>query len=513
LSFFFFIIERNKRNQRTDPPKDLCGASGEIKSNLGKNGKKLFNPLVAIQNFEYKISNILDKPLESAFGYVSVLPGAFSAYRFRAILGRPLTRYFHGDHTLSKALGKKGIDGMNIFKKNMYLAEDRILCFELVAKQQQKWHLSYVKAAKGETDVPESAAEFLSQRRRWLNGSFAASLYSLMHFGRIYGSGHGIIRMFFLHIQLIYNFVNVLFSWFSLASYWLTTAVIMDLVGTAEPARDYHGWPFGVRATPIVNVVIKYIYLLFVLLQFILALGNRPKGSERSYLASFVVFGVIQGYIIVLTTYLVILALSKPLADQFSFDSGTAFFESFFGGTKGVAGVVLIALVTIYGLNFLASFLYLDPWHMFHSYPQYMLLMSTYVNILMVYAFNNWHDVSWGTKGSDAADALPSAHILKGDSAGEAMVEEVEKEQTDIDTRFEAIVHRALAPMKDDSDQVAEAKSAEDSYKSFRTGLVVSWLISNMILIILVTSDDFVSLGVSVSQLFFRRQRAVLCQC
>jgi chitin synthase len=287
----------------------------------------------------------------------------------------------------------------------------------------------------------------------------------------------------------------------------------MDLVGTAEPARDYHGWPFGVRATPIVNVVIKYIYLLFVLLQFILALGNRPKGSERSYLASFVVFGVIQGYIIVLTTYLVILALSKPLADQFSFDSGTAFFESFFGGTKGVAGVVLIALVTIYGLNFLASFLYLDPWHMFHSYPQYMLLMSTYVNILMVYAFNNWHDVSWGTKGSDAADALPSAHILKGDSAGEAMVEEVEKEQTDIDTRFEAIVHRALAPMKDDSDQVAEAKSAEDSYKSFRTGLVVSWLISNMILIILVTSDDFVSLGVSVSQLFFRRQRAVLCQC
>lgn len=86
-----------------------------------------------------QISNVLDKPLESAFGYVTVLPGAFSAYRFRAIMGRPLEQYFHGDHTLSAILGKKGIDGMNIFKKNMFLAEDRILCFELVAKSGAKW--------------------------------------------------------------------------------------------------------------------------------------------------------------------------------------------------------------------------------------------------------------------------------------------------------------------------------------------------------------------------------------
>jgi hypothetical protein len=35
--------------------------------------KNLLNPLVAAQNFEYKMSNILDKPLESIFGYISVL--------------------------------------------------------------------------------------------------------------------------------------------------------------------------------------------------------------------------------------------------------------------------------------------------------------------------------------------------------------------------------------------------------------------------------------------------------
>jgi chitin synthase len=118
---------------------DLGGACGEIHAMI-KGGKKLLNPLVAAQNFEYKMSNILgmhqplslrerlnwnhtDKPLESSFGYVSVLPGAFSAYRYRAILGRPLEQYFHGDHSLADRLGPKGIYGMNIFTKNMFLAE------------------------------------------------------------------------------------------------------------------------------------------------------------------------------------------------------------------------------------------------------------------------------------------------------------------------------------------------------------------------------------------------------
>ncbi|VBB75132.1 Putative Glycosyltransferase Family 2 [Podospora comata] len=471
--------------------KDLGGACGEIHAMLGKGGKKLFNPLVAVQNFEYKISNILDKPLESAFGYVSVLPGAFSAYRFRAIMGRPLEQYFHGDHTLSKQLGKKGIEGMNIFKKNMFLAEDRILCFELVAKAGQKWHLSYIKAAKGETDVPEGAPEFISQRRRWLNGSFAASLYSLMHFGRMYKSGHNIVRMFFFHIQLIYNVLNVIFTWFSLSSYYLTTTVIMDLVGTPVPASNtsalHHAWPFGDTVTPIFNAVLQYLYLAFVILQFILALGNRPKGSKWTYITSYVLFAMIQAYIIILSVYLVVQAFKIPLADQIKLDNASNAMESLFGGT-GAAGVILVALITIYGLYFLASFMYLDPWHMFHSFPYYMLLMSTYINILMVYAFNNWHDVSWGTKGSDKNDALPSAQVTKGEK-DEVLVEEIEKPQEDIDQMFEQTVRRALAPYK--VEEAPETKELEDSYKSFRTSLVVMWLFSNCFLAVVITSENF----------------------
>ena len=55
-------------------------------------------------------------------------------------------------------LGPKGVYGMNIFTKNMFLAEDRILCFELVAKAGAKWTLTYVKPSKAETDVPGTSS-------------------------------------------------------------------------------------------------------------------------------------------------------------------------------------------------------------------------------------------------------------------------------------------------------------------------------------------------------------------
>ena len=134
-----------------DTDSSVAGACGEIKAGKGKAWLGLLNPLVASQNFEYKMSNILDKPLESVFGYITVLPGALSAYRYYALQNDatghgPLSQYFKGET----------LHGQNadVFTANMYLAEDRILCWELVAKRDERWVLKYVKSATGETDVP-----------------------------------------------------------------------------------------------------------------------------------------------------------------------------------------------------------------------------------------------------------------------------------------------------------------------------------------------------------------------
>jgi chitin synthase len=58
-----------------DKDSGVGGACGEITVDAGRACSGiLLNPLVAAQNFEYKMSNILDKPLESVFGYISVSP-------------------------------------------------------------------------------------------------------------------------------------------------------------------------------------------------------------------------------------------------------------------------------------------------------------------------------------------------------------------------------------------------------------------------------------------------------
>ncbi|KAF3921708.1 hypothetical protein ABW21_db0205314 [Orbilia brochopaga] len=135
-----------------DTNSNVAGACGEIKAMIGKGGSALINPLVAAQNFEYKISNILDKPLESVFGYITVLPGALSAYRYYALQNDPVT----GHGPLSQYFKGETLHGRDadVFTANMYLAEDRILCWELVAKRGERWVLKYVKSATGETDVP-----------------------------------------------------------------------------------------------------------------------------------------------------------------------------------------------------------------------------------------------------------------------------------------------------------------------------------------------------------------------
>nr|XP_018261520.1 chitin synthase [Kwoniella dejecticola CBS 10117]OBR83678.1 chitin synthase [Kwoniella dejecticola CBS 10117] len=452
---------------------NLGGACGEIHAMI-KGGKKLLNPLVAAQNFEYKMSNILDKPLESSFGYVSVLPGAFSAYRFRAIQGRPLEQYFHGDHTMAARLGKKGIYGMNIFTKNMFLAEDRILCFELVAKAKDKWVLQYVKPSKAETDVPEQAAELISQRRRWLNGSFAASVYALIHFFRLYRSGHGPIRMLFFHIQGLYNFFNLIFSWFALANLWLTFSIIINLV----PAGSNINLFVTAEVTYWVNLVLMWIYMAFLMLQFVLALGNRPKGEKGLYLLTLWVYAVLAAYLIVCSVILSVVAF-KVISIYTDPGNIGQKLGNLFNATNGV---LVAAVMSTIGIYLIASFLYRDPWHMFSSFPQYMLLAPSFTNVLNVYAFCNLHDVSWGTKGSDKAEALPAVSSSKGKDGEVAVVEEPQRNQDELDESFKSVVQRAVAPYK--SDEKEEKPSMDDENRTFRTRLVGSWLLSNAALAI-----------------------------
>ncbi|KAF8154862.1 chitin synthase-domain-containing protein [Crassisporium funariophilum] len=426
---------------------NLGGSCGEIHT-MG--GKLLLNPLVAAQNFEYKMSNILDKPLESTFGYVSVLPGAFSAYRYRAILGRPLEQYFKGDHSMALRLGNQGMNGMSIFQKNMFLAEDRILCFELIAKKGERWTLSYVKASKAETDVPESAAELIVQRRRWLNGSFAATVYALVNFGRVYQSSHGFGRMALFHVQVVYSAISLFFSWFALANVWLTFSILLDMMSV-------HGVVQNVSFFHWLSTMLKYVYLSLLVMQFVLALGNRPKSERIAYTVTFWVYALLAMYLCVCSIW---------FAGVSSFPASAQASEPGSFPLSSPLSSLLYAMCSTLGIYVFASVLYLDPWHLFHSSVQYLCLAPSFINVLNVYAFCNLHDVSWGTKGSNRVQTLPSVR-----SKSKSAV---------VSDRDMCISDRVQ--QKSDAEDVQRTAAVEDENRTFRTRLVAFWLFSNAVL-------------------------------
>jgi len=58
---------------------------------------------------------------------------------------------------------------------------------------------------------------------------------------------------------------------------------------------------------------------------------------------------------------------------------------------------------------------------MLTSFIQYLLLLPSYVNILLIYAFCNLHDVRWGTKG-DNGSSKDLGQAKKVEKDGKEMV-------------------------------------------------------------------------------------------
>ncbi|KAG8843903.1 Chitin synthase, class 1 [Tulasnella sp. 330] len=454
---------------------NVGGACGEIVALKGKYGLNLINPLVAAQNFEYKMSNILDKPLESVFGYISVLPGAFSAYRYIALkndaLGEgPLQKYFLGEQM-------HGADA-DIFTANMYLAEDRILCWELVSKRGCSWTLHYVKSAYAVTDVPDQLPELISQRRRWLNGSFFAAIHSLVKFGYLYRSSHTASRKFWIHVEMFYQTYNLLFSWFALGNYYVTFIILASAI--ADPS-------FGIGGIKVINDILHYLYLGLLVMCFLLSMGNRPQGSKWAYTFAVVGFGIITLYM----TFAAIFLAVKGVEDIKVQNGGVSFGSLF---NNRIFFTIVLSLAATFGLYVFASIIFFEPWHMITSFAQYLLIAPSYINVLNVYAFANVHDVSWGTKGDNTIPTdLGVVAVKKNTNEVEVAVP---TEERDINAAYEdAMAVLQTKPPKEDKKPDAKTLQ-EDYYKGFRTNVLLTWTLSNGALAVIIATAQSSSTGV-----------------
>jgi chitin synthase len=145
---------------------------------------------------------------------------------------------------------------------------------------------------------------------------------------------------------------------------------------------------------------------------------------------------------------------------------------------------LIISLASTYVLWFVVSFLMFDPWHMFTSFIQYLLLTPTYINILNVYAFCNTHDITWGTKGDDKAEKLPSATLKPG---GKVDVN-IPTDDGDLNAQYEAEMRKIITKAPPEKRVISASEKQEDYYKGFRSSVVLFWLICNFGLVAVVLS-------------------------
>ncbi|SGY80101.1 BQ5605_C008g05303 [Microbotryum silenes-dioicae] len=445
----------------------IGGACGEITVDTGRGCSNLLNPLVAAQNFEYKMSNILDKPLESVFGFISVLPGAFSAYRYKALLGEPLRVYFLGEKMHAPG------NVASLSDSNMYLAEDRLLCMEITCKKNEAWTLKYVKSAKASTDTPNTLPEFLGQRRRWLNGAFFASLHSSLHYYRVWTSGQGFFRKLWLSVIYLYNFIQLLFQTIGLSSFYLAFFFICNSA-TSDPAHD----GFGGYGTDVISVA-NSVYIATLGITIVCALGNKPAGSKWLYVAVMTSFAVLFGIALYCTVWTIYLSVPHTLSGWKNIDALLQ--------RSGFRNIV-ISLAATYGMYLISSILHYDPWHLFTCFIQYMFLLPSFISVLTIYSFANLHDLAWGTKGSTVIKDLGHAAKTK-DKDGQDIVEvDIPTAPDDIDALWIQMRKEMSQPVIETHTKRTIDQKQADRFAVLRTNVLLSYLGINLALVIGFTS-------------------------
>jgi chitin synthase len=232
----------------------------------------------------------------------------------------------------------------------MYLAEDRILCFELVAKRNSHWVLTYVCTATGETDVPEEMPELIKQRRRWLNGSFFAAVYALVHFYQIFRSSHSMMRKMMFMLEFLYQTISMIFSWFAVANFFLVFQILTTALGGAQLLG---------RTGEVLSVIIEWVYLGSLVVCFVLSLGNTPDGSRRFYMAMVYSWALIMVYLLFASWFITVKSVIAE-ADDGKFTLSKLF-------TNTIFFTLIVSLLSTYILWIFASIVFMDPWHILTS--------------------------------------------------------------------------------------------------------------------------------------------------
>ncbi|PRW61415.1 chitin synthase 1 [Chlorella sorokiniana] len=398
--------------------------------------------LTAVQFCEWKVSHLLQKPIESVCGFLTVLPGAFCAFRWAAVEGEPLRRYFYGLYSQAE---------LNAFEANMFLAEDRILCIEVVAKKGCNYRLEYIKEAVAEADAVTKLTGLMKQRRRWLNGTFFAMLYALGNMGRIWTeSAHSVGRKVTLTLEFMYLTINLIFgTWFGIGIFYVLLYMLLKV------AFDSEGW-----LVQIGNVV-QLLYLFLIIVQLIINLKNKPEAVEKIHSFCAIYFCL---YMLVFTGVSISFLITNT--DY-----------SFMGISTQKLALVVAILMSALGGILLTALLHGEILAVLGAGFQYWIMQPVFFNMLQMYAFCNADDISWGTKNLDTKHADHDAKKM----ASKALAYQVRPSKTS--KAFWDAMSKVQNHLTDAKKIAAYNQKKEQKMRAFSSYLLIAWVSTNVIFV------------------------------
>lgn len=110
-------------------------------------------------------------------------------------------------------------------------------------------------------------------------------------------------------------------------------------------------------AGKVLGVVFEWLYLATLVTCFVLSLGNRPGGSNKLYMTMVYFWVFIMIYLAFAAVFVTVRSIQEEVKDN-NFTFSTLFTNSTFFS-------IIVSLGSTYVMWFIASIIFLDPWHMF----------------------------------------------------------------------------------------------------------------------------------------------------
>lgn len=330
--------------------------------------KKTYNLIHAWQYGDFAAQKLLDWPAEIISGYLTVIPGQFCVFRWKALSSNNENRLIIKEENTPLDYYFRGLTNLGPFESNMFLAEDRILGYEIISRKDCGWQLAYVPEVIAITDPCDSLTELFHQRRRWINSSFACNLwltFKILNF--LQKSGASFKQKIHTIFAIPWLIINCLIQWiFPALILILIGSLLNDETGTSNPNLIFS----------IIKNLSLSIFSLLMIIQISLFYYKRLSAKIEK--------------VIVITAIIQVLIIFAGVVYYF-------INHRFLWGNLNLVSILLFETSILLFIAALVSKDFLQ--NLIRNVLQYMIFRPFMLMLLTMYSFSNVHDCSWGTKG------------------------------------------------------------------------------------------------------------------